>query len=257
MSSRWLRGRLLVWVGAGHCSVIFHKQAESYQEIHLWWAFPWMTSYMKHKFAETFFFLPPFFSTQTKKSIAKRNRTQPAQKDAETILVYALRGFTSVGRVSKMLSGINRLSLLEPLRVYHQWYPDWNLDYRLWFVWEPNNENRIKKLNTETAPYSGQVLSVQCTRSNAQPLNKVVHLMHKVRTIMIVVQVGAVKIYVSPVGGAQENGKTGWDSVLWVSNPPPPPSFMLMYFFCKFILKSHSMFDETQGSGAVFSSLYR
>jgi hypothetical protein len=81
---------------------------------------PWMTSYMKHEFAETFLVPPSSFFTQTKKSIAKRNRTQPAQEDTETILVYALRGFTSVGRVSKMLSGINRLSLLEPLRVYHQ-----------------------------------------------------------------------------------------------------------------------------------------
>jgi hypothetical protein len=54
---------------------------------------------MKHEFAETFFFSPSFFFTQTKKSIAKRNRTQPAQEDPETILVYALRGFTSVGRV--------------------------------------------------------------------------------------------------------------------------------------------------------------
>jgi hypothetical protein len=52
------------------------------------------------------------------KSIAKRNRTKPAQEDPETILVYALRaGFTSVGRVSKMFAGITRLSLFELLRV--------------------------------------------------------------------------------------------------------------------------------------------
>jgi hypothetical protein len=52
MSSPWLRGRLLACVGAGHCSISFHEQAESYQEIHLWWAFlrwvvTWSMSFQK------------------------------------------------------------------------------------------------------------------------------------------------------------------------------------------------------------------
>ncbi len=61
MSSPWLRGRLLAWVGAGHCSVSFHEQPESYQEIHLWWAFlrwvvAWSMSFQKLFFFPSFFF---------------------------------------------------------------------------------------------------------------------------------------------------------------------------------------------------------
>jgi hypothetical protein len=33
------------------------------------------------------------------------------------------------------------------------------------------------------------------------------------RVMIVVVQVGAVKIYVESSGGAQEKGKTGWNSV--------------------------------------------
>jgi hypothetical protein len=31
---------------------------------------------------------------------------------------------------------------------------------------------------------------------------------------------------------------------------------MLMYFFCRFFLECHPVYDQTQGSGAVFSLLY-
>jgi hypothetical protein len=46
------------------------------------------------------------------------------------------------------------------------------------------------------------------------------------RLIIVVVQLGAVKTYIAAVGGAQEKGKTGWNSVChhdlwfsWVSYP--------------------------------------
>jgi hypothetical protein len=74
---------------------------------------------MKYEFPETVFLLfPSFFFTQLEKSIAKRNRTQPAQEDPETSSVDELRaGFTSVERVSKMFSGITRYPYLKPLKV--------------------------------------------------------------------------------------------------------------------------------------------
>jgi len=48
--------------------------------------------------------------------------------------------------------------------------------------------------------YPGQVLEVWCTRFNGQPLNKVVHLMHKVRTTKNNENI------CSSNGGAQEKG---------------------------------------------------
>jgi hypothetical protein len=53
-----LRASMLAWVGAGHCSVSFHEQAESHQEIHLWWAFlrwavAWSMSFQKLFFFNT------------------------------------------------------------------------------------------------------------------------------------------------------------------------------------------------------------
>jgi hypothetical protein len=67
----WLRGRLLAWVGAGHCSVSFHQQAES---IHLWWAFlrwvvAWSMSFQKR------FFFPPFFYTNREIHWKERQNT--------------------------------------------------------------------------------------------------------------------------------------------------------------------------------------
>ncbi len=100
------------------------------------------------------------------------------------------------------------------------------------------------------------------------------------RLIIVVVQLGAVKIYVAASSGgaqgerkdrmklslppklmsAQEKGKTGWNSVLppnlmvfWVSSPP----WMLMYFFAGFFfVESHPVYDQTQGSDAVFFFYY-
>jgi len=83
------------------------------------------------------------------------------------------------------------------------------------------------RLGCGKTPYPGRVLKVQCTRFkcttikqgcafNAKPLNKVVHLMHKFNLIIVVVLIGAVKIYVAALealrrrsGGAREKEKTG------------------------------------------------
>ncbi len=35
------------------------------------------------------------------------------------------------------------------------------------------------------------------------------------------------------------------------------PRRMLMYFFCRFFFQYHSVYDQTQGSGAVFFLLLR
>ncbi len=61
------------------------------------------------------------------------------------------------------------------------------------------------------------------------------------RLIIVIVQLGAVKIYVaSSSGGPQEKGKTGWNSVYhqnwWFCEFHPP--WMLMYFFAGFFLIS-------------------
>jgi hypothetical protein len=35
------------------------------------------------------------------------------------------------------------------------------------------------------------------------------------------------------------------------------PHWMLMYFFCRCFFESHAVYDQIQGSGAVFFLLYR
>jgi hypothetical protein len=81
------------------------------------------------------------------------------------------------------------------------------------------------------------------------------------RGIIIAVQVGVVKIYVAASGGAQEIRKTEWNSGTikidgFLSFTPPPHHWMLMYFFAGVKKKSHSVYDQTQGTSAVFSWLY-
>jgi len=67
----------------------------------------------------------------------------------------------------------------------------------------------------------------------------------------------------SSSGGAQgkrKNGvKTGWNSVWhkkWCTSEFDSLPWMLVHFFAGFLKKSHSVLDQTQGSGAVFSWLY-
>jgi len=81
------------------------------------------------------------------------------------------------------------------------------------------------------------------------------------RGIIVAVQVGAVKIYVAASGGAQEKRKTEWNSAGTIKidgflSFTPPHHWMLMYFFAGFKKNSHSVYDQTQGTGAVFSWLY-
>ncbi len=65
------------------------------------------------------------------------------------------------------------------------------------------------------------------------------------RGIIVAVQVGGVKIYVAAVKALRKKERQG-----------ETPGWMLMYFFCSFKKKSHPVYDQTQGTGAVFSWLY-
>jgi len=83
------------------------------------------------------------------------------------------------------------------------------------------------------------------------------------RVIIVVVQVGAVKIYVAASsGGAHEKGKTGWNSIYhqnwWFSEFKPrlsQPWMLIYFFFLQVFEKSHPLYDQTQGSGCVFLTL--
>jgi hypothetical protein len=77
------------------------------------------------------------------------------------------------------------------------------------------------------------------------------------RGIIVAVQVGAVKIYVIAVEALRKQRKRGWNSETikidgFLSFTPP---WMLMYFVAVFF-ESHPLYDQTQGTGAVFSWLY-
>ncbi len=81
------------------------------------------------------------------------------------------------------------------------------------------------------------------------------------RGIIVAVQVGAVKIYVAAVEVLRKtkkgrHGETHETSKLIVFLSFNP-GWMLMYFFAGFFLKNLTpMYDQTQGTGAVFSWLY-
>jgi hypothetical protein len=78
--------------------------------------------------------------------------------------------------------------------------------------------------------------------------------MHKIRDLFIVVvQVGAVKIYVAAVYGLRKKERGGQNRMK-LSLQPPPPQVNPNVLFCRFLLKSHPVLDQTQGFGAVFSS---
>jgi hypothetical protein len=71
------------------------------------------------------------------------------------------------------------------------------------------------------------------------------------RGIKLAAQVGAVKIYVAVVEALREKKKTRWIIKIdgFLSFTPP---WMLMYFFVGF-LESHHVYDQTRGTGIVFS----
>jgi len=71
------------------------------------------------------------------------------------------------------------------------------------------------------------------------------------RGIILVVQVRSVKIYVAIVEALSKN-KILWNSGNHSEFQPP---WMLMYIF-KGFLESHHVYDETRGTGIVFSWLY-
>jgi hypothetical protein len=67
------------------------------------------------------------------------------------------------------------------------------------------------------------------------------------RGIIVAIQVGGVKIYVAAGETLRKKRKTG--------ETQEPPPWMLLYFFAGFF-ESHPVYDQTQGTGAVFSWLY-
>jgi len=79
------------------------------------------------------------------------------------------------------------------------------------------------------------------------------------RLIIVVVQLGAVKIYVAAVEALRKKGKTGWrwnpaklyHQNWWFSEFHPLLNANVL--FCRFFCKSLTrVYDQTQGSGAVF-----
>ncbi len=59
------------------------------------------------------------------------------------------------------------------------------IDFRMYETWMNENQihkNKILRPGWDKPHYAGHILKVQCTRFNAQPLNKVWRLMHKVWT---------------------------------------------------------------------------
>jgi len=90
-------------------------------------------------------------------------------------------------------------------------------------------------------------------------MQKVRRLMHKVGINFSSCTVPSSENICSSSGGIQEKGKTWWKSVyhkelmfFWVS-PPPNSNVLVLQVFFEF----HHVYDQTQGSGAVFSLLYR
>jgi len=92
------------------------------------------------------------------------------------------------------------------------------------------------------------------------------------QVILVVVQVGVVEIYVAAVEALRKKESEGHYRMklslrqkemvhFWLSPPPFPPTarypWKANYFFAGFFFERHPILDETQGSSAVFSWLYR
>ncbi len=75
------------------------------------------------------------------------------------------------------------------------------------------------------------------------------------RVIIVAVKVGAVKIYVTTVEALREKRKTRWNSGNHQNFLSFNPPWMPMYFFCMFFFNL-TVYDQTQGTGAVFSWHY-
>jgi hypothetical protein len=94
-------------------------------------------------------------------------------------------------------------------------------------------------------------LSMKCWHSafNAQGL----------RLIIVVVQLRAVKTYVAAVEALRKK-KERQDETQFTTKIDGflsfIPRWMLIYFFVQVCFESHPVYDQTQGSGAVFFLLY-
>jgi hypothetical protein len=84
--------------------------------------------------------------------------------------------------------------------------------------------------------------------------------MHKVRTHYSNCTAKSSEHICSSSGGAPKKGNTGWNSVYqknrWfceVQQPSPPPlPYANVFVLQGFKKKTHPMYDQTQGSGAMF-----
>jgi hypothetical protein len=73
------------------------------------------------------------------------------------------------------------------------------------------------------------------------------------RVIIVIVQVGVVKMYVAEVVKKKE----GRMKLSLPPNQAPSPFFVnANVLFCRLVFESHPVYDQTQGFGAVFSLLY-
>jgi hypothetical protein len=93
-------------------------------------------------------------------------------------------------------------------------------------------------------------------------MDKVWRLMHKVRTNYSSCT-AAPSENICSNEGAQEKRKTGWNSnvsqkytVFASFNCSPSLNVNVFFFLASFIFESHPIYDQTQGSGAVFWLLY-
>ncbi len=72
------------------------------------------------------------------------------------------------------------------------------------------------------------------------------------RLIIVVVQLGAVKIYVAAVEALRK--KERQDETQFTTKITQET--MLMYFFCRFFFESHPVYDQLRVLGTVFSWLH-
>jgi nicotinamide riboside transporter PnuC len=83
-------------------------------------------------------------------------------------------------------------------------------------------------------------LSMKCWNSSSNAQGS--------RVIIVVVQVGAVKIYVTTVKALRKKETTGWNSVYyqnwWFSQFQPTLEWLCTFFFAGFFYKSHPMYGQ-------------
>jgi hypothetical protein len=140
----------------------------------------------------------------------------------------------------------------------------WSIEKSIWGIedcglWITSGSNRLIRKVTLSSPSLWASFRPLFPLSNAIYLNLSMKCWNSAfnargwRLIIVVVQLGAMKIYVTAVEAAQEKGKTGWNSVYyqnwWFSDFHPPLNANER--FCGFFFEFHLVYDQTQGSGFV------